>query len=137
MRVLGEYLDRADRPEAIFVCNDYVGFQVVEVAEALGLRIPDQLALVGFDNVSYTDYFGVPLTTVEQHRHEIGATAAALLLDRIAGRRTRLGRVVISTRLIVRRSSGGVNGNVSLAVPAATSQSDFRKGGRAHASVRS
>jgi DNA-binding LacI/PurR family transcriptional regulator len=105
-RVLQVFLDRADRPEAIFVCNDYVAFQVVQVAESLGLRIPEHLALVGFDNVSYTDYFGVPLTTVEQYRDEIGNTAASLLLDRIAGRRTRLGRVVISTRLIVRRSSG-------------------------------
>ena len=104
--VLRAYLDRPDRPEAIFVCNDYAAFQVVQVAERLGLRIPEHVALVGFDNVSYTDYFGVPLTTVEQHRHEIGATATSLLLDRIAGRRTRLGRVVIATRLIVRRSSG-------------------------------
>src|SRR5207253_5559649 len=104
VHVLQAYLDRVDRPEAIFVCNDYVAFQVVQVAEALGLRIPDDLALVGFDNVAYTDYFGVPLTTVEQHRHEIGATAASPLLDRIARRRTRRGRVVSSTRLIVRRS---------------------------------
>jgi GntR family transcriptional regulator of arabinose operon len=103
--ILAEYLERADRPEAVFVCNDYVGFEVVQVAERLRLRIPDDLALVGFDNVAYTDYFGVPLTTVEQQRHEIGATAASLLLERIAGRRSRLGRVVVSTRLIVRRSS--------------------------------
>jgi DNA-binding LacI/PurR family transcriptional regulator len=105
-RVLRAFLDRPDRPEAIFVCNDYVAFEVVHVAEQLGLRVPDDLALVGFDNVSYTDYFGVPLTTVEQYRHEVGATAMSLLLDRMAGRRTRLSRTIISTRLIVRRSSG-------------------------------
>ena len=105
VQVLQAFLDRVDRPDAIFVCNDYVAFQVVQVAEALGLRIPDDLALVGFDNVAYTDYFGVPLTTVEQHRHEIGATAASVLLERIAGRRTQQNRVVIATRLIVRRSS--------------------------------
>jgi len=110
---LRAYLDRPDRPEAVFVCNDYVAFQVVQVAESLGLRIPDDLAIAAFDNVAYTDYFGVPLTTVEQQRHEIGATAATLLLERIAGRRTRLGRVVVSTRLIVRRSSG--QGPASLA----------------------
>jgi DNA-binding LacI/PurR family transcriptional regulator len=104
-RVLRAYLERPDRPEAAFVCNDYVAFQVVQVAESIGLRIPDELALVGHDNVSYTDYFGVPLSTVEQPRHEIGVTAATLLLDRIAGRRTRLDRVVVTTRLIVRRSS--------------------------------
>jgi GntR family transcriptional regulator, arabinose operon transcriptional repressor len=104
-QVLRAYLGRADRPEAAFVCNDFVAFQVVQVAERLGLRIPDDLALVGHDNVAYTDYFGVPLTTVEQPRHEIGVTAATLLLDRIDGRRTRLDRVVVSTRLIVRRST--------------------------------
>jgi DNA-binding LacI/PurR family transcriptional regulator len=71
----------------------------------MGLRIPDDLAVVGFDNVSYSDYFGVPLTTIEQDRHEIGAVAAALLLDRMAGRRTRASRTIISTRLIVRGSS--------------------------------
>jgi GntR family transcriptional regulator of arabinose operon len=104
-QVFRAYLDRPERPDAAFVCNDYVAFQVVQAAERLGLRIPDDIAIVGHDNVAYTDYFGVPLTTVEQPRHEIGVTAATLLLERIAGRRTRLERVVVSTRLIVRRSS--------------------------------
>jgi DNA-binding LacI/PurR family transcriptional regulator len=102
---LRAYLDRAERPSAVFACNDFVAFQVVQAAEGLGLRIPDDLAVVGFDNVASADYFGPPLTTVEQQFEELGATAAAVLLDRIHGRRTRLGRFVISTRLIVRRSS--------------------------------
>jgi DNA-binding LacI/PurR family transcriptional regulator len=108
--VLRAFLDSPDRPEAVFVCNDYVAFEVVQVAEEMRLRIPEDLALVGFDNVTYTDYFGVPLTTVEQPRHEIGATAATLLLDRIAGRRTRLGRVTVASKLIVRRSTGEPRG---------------------------
>ncbi|HET6316545.1 MAG TPA: GntR family transcriptional regulator, partial [Chloroflexota bacterium] len=52
-RVLRAYLQRPSRPDAVFVCNDYAAFQVVQVAESVGLRIPDDLALVGFDNVSY------------------------------------------------------------------------------------
>jgi len=103
--VLRQFLNRPRRPDAVFVCNDSVAFQVVQVAESLGLRIPEDLALVGFDNVAYADYFGVPLSSIEQPRHEIGATAASLLLDRLAGRRREVGRVVIGTRLIVRRSS--------------------------------
>jgi DNA-binding LacI/PurR family transcriptional regulator len=110
LAVLRAFLGRRQRPEAVFVCNDYVAFEVVQAAESLGLRIPDDLALVGFDNVLYRDYFGVPLTTIDQHRHEIGATAASLLLERIAGQRSRLERVVISTQLIVRRSSGAARG---------------------------
>ena len=102
---LRAYLDRADRPEAVVACNDFVAFQIAQAAEGLGLRIPDDLALVGFDNVASAEYFGTPLTTVEQQFEELGATAASVLLDRIHGRRTRLGRFVISTRLIVRRSS--------------------------------
>jgi len=104
-QVVRAYLGRTDRPEAVFVSNDLVSFQVVQIAERMGVRIPQDLALVSFDNVSYADYFGVPLTTIEQDRYEIGATAAAVLLERIAGRRTRVGRTVISTRLIVRGSS--------------------------------
>jgi DNA-binding LacI/PurR family transcriptional regulator len=105
-KVLRAYLDRPERPEAVFACNDYVAFQVMQASEELGIRVPEDLALVGFDNVESADYFGVPLTTVEQQYEELGATAAGVLLDRINGQRTRLGRFVISTRLIVRRSSG-------------------------------
>jgi DNA-binding LacI/PurR family transcriptional regulator len=102
---LRAYLDRAERPEAVVASNDYVAFQIVQAAEGLGLRVPDDVAIVGFDNVACAEYFGTPLTTVEQQFGELGATAASVLLDRIHGRRTRLGRFVISTRLIVRRSS--------------------------------
>ena len=107
-RVLRAYLGRdpAARPQAAFVCNDYVAFQVVQVADGLGLRIPDDLALVAFDNVVYRDYFGVPLSTIDQRRHEIGATAARLLLERLAGQRSRIERIVIASQLIVRQSSG-------------------------------
>jgi DNA-binding LacI/PurR family transcriptional regulator len=104
-QILRAFLSRPERPDAVFVCNDYVAFEVVQAAEDLQLRIPEDLAIVGFDNVAYTDYFGVPLTTVGQPRLEIGATAATLLLERIAGRRTRVGRIVVSSRLIVRRST--------------------------------
>jgi DNA-binding LacI/PurR family transcriptional regulator len=103
--ILLAYLDRAGRPDAAFAVNDYVAFQLVQAAERLGLSVPDDLGVVGFDNMSCAEYFGPPLTTVEQKFEELGATAASLVLDRIDGRRTRLGRFVISTRLIVRRSS--------------------------------
>lgn len=103
--VLSSYLSRQDRPTAAFICNDSVAFQVVQVADSLGVHIPGDLAVVGFDNIAYSNYLGVPLTTVEQLRHEIGTTAAGLLLDRLAGRRTQVSRVIVSTRLIVRGSS--------------------------------
>lgn len=102
---LRAYLDRPQRPEAVFACNDYVAFQLVQAADALGIRVPEDLGLVGFDNTESAEYYGAPLTTVEQQFEELGGMAASMVLDRINGQRTRLGRFVISTRLIVRRSS--------------------------------
>ncbi|MDP8924383.1 MAG: substrate-binding domain-containing protein, partial [Chloroflexota bacterium] len=103
--VLEQYLSRPDRPDAVFAVNDMVAFQVLEAASRLGLHIPDDLAVVGFDNLGSPDYAGVPLTTVEQPREAIGRVAAELLHDAIVGRRTEPARVVLATRLIVRQSS--------------------------------
>lgn len=103
--VLRRYLGGAHPPEAVFVCNDYVAFQVADIAAALGMHIPDDLAIVSFDNAPTEDYRGVPLTTVDQPRQAIGTTAARLVVDRLAGRRTDTARFAIGTHLIVRESS--------------------------------
>jgi DNA-binding LacI/PurR family transcriptional regulator len=79
--------------------------------------VPDDLAVVGFDNLASPDYAGVPLTTVDQPRYQIGATAARIVLNRIAGRAARAERVVLGTRLIVRRSCGGDGSTSSLSRP--------------------
>jgi DNA-binding LacI/PurR family transcriptional regulator len=105
-RLLDAYLAPDDRPDAVFAVNDTVAFQVLEAADRLGLRVPDDLAVVGFDNLASPDYGGVPLTTVDQPRSQIGATAARIVLQRIAGREARASRVVLGTRLIVRRTCG-------------------------------
>lgn len=106
-RLLRTYLTADDRPDAVFAVNDTVAFQVLEVANELGMKVPDDLAVVGFDNLASPDYAGVPLTTVDQPRAEIGATAARIVLQRLAGRPARSERVVLCTRLIVRGSCGG------------------------------
>ncbi len=129
--LLRRYLEGRGRPEAIFACTDYVAFQVIEAAESLGLQVPRDVALVGFDNVSYEEYHGVPLTTVDQPRFEIGATAASLLLDRLAGRRRRVGRVVVGTRLVVRASSTREAAQpVSMSAPGPRRQRATSKGQR-------
>jgi len=106
-RLLHAYLTADGRPDAVFAVNDTVAFQVLEAAEQLGLQVPDDLAVVGFDNLASPDYAGVPLTTVDQPRYEIGATAARIVLQRLAGRPARGERIVLTTSLIVRGSCGG------------------------------
>jgi DNA-binding LacI/PurR family transcriptional regulator len=105
--VLRRYLAGRRRPDAVYVCNDYLAFQVVEAAQALGVRVPEDLAVVGFDNVNASDYAGPALTTLEQPRLHIGQRAASLVLERLGGsaRARQPRRVNLATRLIVRASS--------------------------------
>lgn len=111
--VLGGYdaamplLDRADRPTAIFAANDLQAVGVMKAARALDLRIPDDLALVGGDDIELAEFLDVPLTTFHQPAREIGARGAELLLSRLHDEVEEPRQVVFTPRLIVRRSSGG------------------------------
>src|SRR5258708_40302766 len=71
-----------------------------------GLRVPADIAVAGADNVHYSDFLAVPLTTVDQGTSEIGKRAANLLLERIASKRPlRPRKVLIVPRLVVRQST--------------------------------
>src|SRR6185437_11704479 len=71
---------RAERPTAIFAANDHMAWGVLEVAENLGLRVPEDVALVGFDDMGTSAHKRPPLTTVSQPFHHMGQRAAELLL---------------------------------------------------------
>jgi DNA-binding LacI/PurR family transcriptional regulator len=95
----------AVKPTAIFATNDRLALGAMAAAIDLGLRVPQDLALVGFDNIIMASYVRPALTTVAIPTYEIGATAMQLMLTSLAGE-TVPNTVHISTRLIVRESSG-------------------------------
>jgi LacI family transcriptional regulator len=100
-----DLLDRPDRPTAVFAGNDRQALGVYEAARQLGLSIPEQLSVVGFDDLPLARWVSPPLTTVRQPLVEIGATAAELLIQLIDGRRLRSARVELSTALVDRLST--------------------------------
>lgn len=104
-RLALDLLDRPDRPTAVFAGNDRQALGVFEAARQLGLSIPEQLSVVGFDDLPLARWVSPPLTTVRQPLAEIGATAAELLLQLIDGRRPRSARVELSTELVPRLST--------------------------------
>lgn len=95
-----------NRPSAIFAINDITAYLVSKAASLGGLRIPEDLALVGFDNDAFARRASVPLTTIAQPFEEIGARAAHLLVDRLRGSPSNFERVLLNTQLIIRQSCG-------------------------------
>lgn len=76
-----ELLDRPDRPTAIFACNDLMALGVYEAARLAGLAVPEQLSVIGYDDLSVAEWAGPPLTTIRQPLAEMGRQAAQLVLD--------------------------------------------------------
>jgi LacI family transcriptional regulator len=92
--------------DAIFAGNDAIALGVTQAANELGLRIPDDFALVGFDDLNIATQLNPQLTTMRQPILEKGARAADLLIDLIEGKVKTPQRILLPTELIVRESCG-------------------------------
>ncbi|XHM90149.1 LacI family DNA-binding transcriptional regulator [Peterkaempfera sp. SMS 1(5)a] len=100
-----ELLRMPDRPSAVFTGNDLQALGLYEAARELGLRIPEDLSVVGFDDLPIARWVGPPLTTVRQPLTQMAGTAARLVLDMARGHRVATPRVDLATRLVVRSST--------------------------------
>ena len=104
-KAVRDYLARSDRPSAIFACNDHIAMRVMEVCREMSLRIPEDIALVGYADEPVASVLTPPLTTVHQNPYDMGALAAAKLLDLLAGKS--IDRATfLPVELVVRGSSG-------------------------------
>jgi LacI family transcriptional regulator len=102
----GALLDRPDRPTAIFAFNDEVAVGAMVAARARGLRIPEDLSVVGFDDTLQARLSVPPLTTVRQPLAEIARIAVSLLSRLVENQRVDATRIELHTKLVVRESTG-------------------------------
>ena len=102
-------LGLADRPTAVFCANDLLALGVLQAMYAAGVTVPDDLAIVGYDDIEFAAAAAVPLTSVRQPAVHMGALAAELLLEETEAREGAAPhqhrRVVLQPELVVRRSS--------------------------------
>ena len=91
------------RPTAVFAANDLSAIEVMTVAEDLGLSVPRDLSVIGFDNVPDSALFHIPLTTIAQPLAEMGALALRMLTDLLTGTKTET-HITMPTVLVERSS---------------------------------
>ena len=99
-------LGLSDPITAVFASNDLMAIGALRAIAALTLRVPDDISIVGFDDVSFAMYTEPPLTTITQPLGEIGKLATELLLGRVSGDHRGPRRYCLATGLVVRASCG-------------------------------
>ncbi len=100
-------LQRPDRPSALFTVNNFMTAGALRAVRELGLRMPDDIALVGFDDLDWTTLVDPPITVVAQPVAELGRAVAERLLARLRGDTGVPRELRLRTRLVVRGSCGG------------------------------
>lgn len=105
-----ELLRLPDPPTAIFTANDLQAHGVYEAARLAGVRIPQDLSVIGFDDLPFTRWAGPPMTSVRQPLVEMGAAAANMIVAQARGEHPPYTRVELATELIVRQSTAPPSG---------------------------
>jgi LacI family transcriptional regulator len=95
-----------DPPTAIFALSNLIGLGAIKAVEEMGLKIPDDISLISFDEQPYSAFLATPMTTVDQKKSEIGQLAVNVLLKYIGNKeyRKKLVHMTLKTNLIVRNS---------------------------------
>ncbi|MGC6430024.1 MAG: LacI family DNA-binding transcriptional regulator [Jejuia sp.] len=105
--IMKKLLGLANKPDGLYVAGDYAALGALEVMKQQNIKIPDEIALVGFSNEPFSEFVSPAITTIEQHSERIGELAAQTFLNRIANpdETVTLNKVILQPQLIVRASS--------------------------------
>ncbi len=110
LRAMEKFFDLADPPTAVFAVTDLVAVGAYTAAARHGVRIPDQLAVLGYNDIPLASRISPAMTTVHLPLHEFGTVSAGILIDQIESGTVTPRRVLFSPQLVVRESTrpGGV-----------------------------
>jgi LacI family transcriptional regulator len=100
-----ELLAIGENPSAVFVASDVVAIGAMQAIKDARLRIPEDISIVGFDDIPLADFFDPPLTTIRIPSYGLGWTAAENLINMIQGKPLEQPEVLLESELILRRSS--------------------------------
>ncbi|MEN6434593.1 MAG: LacI family DNA-binding transcriptional regulator [Anaerolineaceae bacterium] len=98
-------------PSAVFVASDVVAIGAIQAIHAAGLRIPEDISIIGFDDITLAEYFTPALTTIRLPASELGFAAGEQLLHIIKGEQLETSSIILESKLIVRSSCAPSNSN--------------------------
>ena len=105
-------LSLPNRPDAVFAASDYAALGALQVMQEQNIKVPEQIALVGFSNEPFTSYIKPSISSINQHSEKIGKLAAEAFLDRIKHpkKEVKLNKIILKPELIIRESSNRIKG---------------------------
>ncbi len=111
IRAADAFLDLPDRPTAVFLIADRLAIGFIHRLLERGLRVPDDVAVVGYDDIRYAEFLEVPLTTVAQPKWEMGNQATQILFERIESNESddEHRQLLLEPELIVRASCRAIS----------------------------
>ena len=98
-------LEQGNLPNAFFIASDPMAFGALRALKESNLRVPEDVAIVSFNDIEMASYASTPLTSVKVHTEEMGRVGVRLLIERIKGRKIPL-KVIVPTELVIRESCG-------------------------------
>ena len=107
-RAAGRIVDRGGKPSAIFAANDAMAIGCIRHLRDRGLRVPDDIAVVGFDDIDISAHVNPPLTTIRVFKEEMGKLAVLRLVDIIKSNKRWVVTTHVPVELVVRESTGSV-----------------------------
>jgi LacI family transcriptional regulator len=105
-KAMKSFLGNESKISAIFAVNDSTAIGALRAVREAGLRVPNDIAVIGYDDDEIAPFASVPLTTVAQRKEEMGKIAVRLLLERICQKREMSRHILLEPRLVVRASCG-------------------------------
>jgi len=96
-------LNMDEKPTAIFAVSDILAIGALKEVNMRGLKIPNDMAIIGFDKISFSNMTHPTLTTISQPRYEMGVTSATMLIEKIKGKQTK--SIILDHELVIRNST--------------------------------
>ncbi|MEO8254920.1 MAG: substrate-binding domain-containing protein [Flavobacterium sp.] len=105
-RIMQQLLDAPERPDAVYVAGDIAALGALQVLLENNIKVPEEIALIGFSDEPFTSLTQLSISTVNQHSDQIGKLAAEAFLERMNNpKKKTINRIILEPELIIRQSS--------------------------------